>query len=519
MNDSTAPLDLVVVGGGPAGTYTAWRAMTGSTTPGSPLPADPAQRRVLLLESSGRIGGRLDSIAAPGTQGLMAEFGGMGFTDADRIFSALVRKVFGIPNQPFATGSNLVYLRGVRLQATDLDKPASLPYRLLPTEQARVKGITISGQQLSGPTALVAWAADRLIPGCLAFTTHQQWEDAIARVTIDGLPLRDIGFWNFLLKHLSNEAFGFVHDADGHYFQVANWNCAEAVPWYFLEGPPYYTLDTGYDTLPKTLAAAFAKAGGRLALNAPVGSVTAPTAGAGLLVNPVQGPGVATRRVVLALPRRALQMIAPGSVVLDTAAMQQRIRAVTGQRVMKLFLTFATPWWTQLDPPIRSGSSSTDLPLGQCWYFTAPDGGDSLLMAAYNDTLATTYWEGLAFGPRFPTQAPNPPSQWTALAPSQAMVAEVLRQLEMVHGVPVPQPTGAAWRDWSRDPFGGAFHTWNVGVDVPAVEEAMLMPDPAVPLHICGDAYSSDQGWTEGAFATAERVVQRHLGIAAPPWL
>jgi hypothetical protein len=47
----------------------------------------------------------------------------------------------------------------------------------------------------------------------------------------------------------------------------------------------------------------------------------------------------------------------------------------------------------------------------------------------------------------------------------------------------------------------------------------MLMLDPAVPLHICGDAYSSDQGWTEGAFATAERVVQRHLGIAAPGWL
>jgi monoamine oxidase len=98
-------------------------------------------------------------------------------------------------------------------------------------------------------------------------------------------------------------------------------------------------------------------------------------------------------------------------------------------------------------------------------------------------------------------------------------VDEVVRQLELVHGVAVPSPTGAAYMNWARDPFGGAFHTWNVGVEAADVEAEMLRPDPATPLYICGDAYSSDQGWTEGALATAERVMERHLGLAPPPWL
>ena len=57
-----------------------------------------------------------------------------------------------------------------------------------------------------GPMALVAWAADRLIPGCTSFTTRRQWDEAMAGVTFDGLRLRDIGFrvagWSRSRKHI-----------------------------------------------------------------------------------------------------------------------------------------------------------------------------------------------------------------------------------------------------------------------------------------------------------------------------
>ena len=75
--------DAVVVGGGAAGTFAAYRLLTGAGSPASLLPQEPAGRSVALIELSDRIGGRLESLVPPGMESLRAEFGGMGYTSAD----------------------------------------------------------------------------------------------------------------------------------------------------------------------------------------------------------------------------------------------------------------------------------------------------------------------------------------------------------------------------------------------------------------------------------------------------
>ncbi|MFK8025649.1 MAG: flavin monoamine oxidase family protein, partial [Ilumatobacter sp.] len=334
--------------------------------------------------------------------------------------------------------------------------------------------------------------------------------------------LNDLGFWNFLLMNMSNEAFSYLHDVVGHFFEVANWNCAEALPWFLGDGAAAYrTLVGGYDQLPKQLADEFGRAGGLVQLNTPVTGVTKPPLEPfSLDVHPGVGATPYTAgRVVLAMPQRALDLLAPHCVAIGHESMKSVMSSVTGRKVMKIFLTFDRPWWN--DVGITSGASSTDLPLGQCWYFDPPaSGGDGLMMASYNDTLATTYWQGLEGGTRFTNTAPNVPKNWAEQTASQGMVDEVLRQLAEMHpGATIPAPTSAAYMDWTKDPFGGAFSTWNVGVDVQAVEDRMIHPDPSLPLHVCGSTYSSDQGWAEGALQTAERVAQEHFGLLKPNWL
>lgn len=82
----------------------------------------------------------------------------------------------------------------------------------------------------------------------------------------------------------------------------------------------------------------------------------------------------------------------------------------------------------------------------------------------------------------------------------------------------IPDPYSAAWIDWSQDPYGGAFNTSNVGVDADTVAAAILQPDPSVPLYVCAEAYSHDQGWVEGALDTAEQVVEL-LGVETAEWI
>ncbi len=72
--------------------------------------------------------------------------------------------------------------------------------------------------------------------------------------------------------------------------------------------------------------------------------------------------------------------------------------------------------------------------------------------------------------------------------------------------------------DWSRDPFGGAYHTWRVGERSWEVMPRIRKPLPG-PLFICGEAWSLDQGWINGALQTAERVLRDHFGLQQPGWL
>jgi hypothetical protein len=79
-------------------------------------------------------------------------------------------------------------------------------------------------------------------------------------------------------------------------------------------------------------------------------------------------------------------------------------------------------------------------------------------------------------------------------------------------------------RDWSAKPFGGAAHLWRPGYS--AALSGNRVRDPlhgfvlnsqsvkhAVPnVHICGEAYSSHQGFIEGALDTAQVVVDRVIG-------
>jgi len=47
----------------------------------------------------------------------------------------------------------------------------------------------------------------------------------------------------------------------------------------------------------------------------------------------------------------------------------------------------------------------------------------------------------------------------------------------------------------------------------------MRRPVPGESVHVCGEAYSTQQGWVEGAFCTAEKMLQEHFGLKRPDWL
>jgi monoamine oxidase len=528
-------IDVAIIGGGVSGVYSGWR-----------LKQQDKKRSIVVYDACNHIGGRLLSVKPPDIDNMVAELGGM------RILPAVqprIAKLIDVLNAEAKKGSkiemydfpvdepeNLAYLRGVHLRLSDFtQKPDKVPYRLSFLEYGQTSG-----------TILVN-AIEQIVPGITAPNLNEYQRRHMARAaTFAGKPLWQQGFWNVLARVISNEAFELGVDAGGYQSTLLNWNAADAIPWFLSDfgvNPEYKAFKKGFQQVPLTLQQRFEELGGVVKCNHTVQGFEW-DAGAGLFRIAMKSTSevVQAKAIILAMPRRALEILAPHSPLLNDAETRELIRSVTPRPLFKLFTTYDNPWWrvagTNTGPspkPLQSGRTVTDLPVRQTYYWPTDQGqpatsGPAMLMASYDDGTNIGFWDG--FRERrgqawcgeadksvrrlaeFQGRAQQTPTAdndvWREYAAPAPMVAEVARQLGIVHGLSyLPQVVDAAFRDWGDDPFGGGWNSWNIGVQSFHVIRKIIKPHDAHQLFICGEAYSDAQGWVEGALQTADLMLEK----------
>ena len=513
---TTDVLDVAIVGAGMSGLYSAWRLLN-----------DPSARtrRVTVFEASGRVGGRLLSLQPPGMPQTRCELGGMRYMTRHRLVAALVAQ-FQLPTEPMPVGqdSNIAYLRGQLLRQSQLGQADQIPYHLRSVEKNVLAG------------NLLMYALAQILPNCqtLAALDFALLQQEMRTATFDGVPLHELGFWNVLARVLSPDAYNFVRDSGGYDCLVSNWSAADAIPFIladFGQGVTYSRFPQGFDQLPQQLAAQVAAAGGQVVLGACLRSFDVEAAAGGgqqVRLCFVDGRQVVARRLVLAMPRRSLELLAPTGAVMDAANAEVRalIESVEPIPLFKIFLCYPYPWWQAVG--VKTGRSLTDMPIRQCYYWAveakdAHTDGNSALLASYDDDLSVSFWAGLrsteGLRPAWPPAVtPGQAEGWDQHQAPPAMVQEAHRQLVQMHGVAyAPQPYAAAYRDWAEDPYGGGVNFWCIHARSWEVVPAITNPVPGLPVYICGEAYSHEQGWVEGALQTAELMLTRHFQLPALP--
>ncbi len=518
-------IDIAIVGGGVSGVYSAWRLKQ----------ADP-NRNIVVFEGGDHIGGRLLSVRPPDIANMVAELGGMRILPA---VQPLITKLIKVLNRELPSGEqietydfpvdkpqNIAYLRGVYLRLSDFaTNPRKVPYRLNFLERGGTAG------------SIIVNAIEQIVPGITnPNLTEQQRREMVQGATFSGLPLYQQGFWNVLLRVISCEAYELGVDAGGYNSTLFNWNAADAIPWYLSDfgvDPKYKGFKKGFQQVPLSLARLFGEDGIRLNTRVEgfdwVGDRFELRAG---------GKTISAGSLILAMPRRSLDLLAPASPPLRE--IQELIASVTPRPLFKLFTTYSNPWWRAAGYsgpdgkfiPVESGRSVTDMPVRQTYYWPKDDGtpatdGPSMLMASYDDGTNIGFWDG--FRPRRrqawregkEVAEPNDPHvgddadeqpdlEWNQYKAPRRMVKEVGRQLGVIHGLSyTPEVRNAAFRDWGDDPFGGGWNSWNIGVQSWEVKKRIIQPSDQRPLYICGEAYSDAQGWVEGALQTADMMLAK----------
>jgi monoamine oxidase len=515
-------VDVAIVGGGVSGVYCAWRLQQ----------ADPG-RRIVVLEQSDRIGGRLMSARPPGIPNMVAELGGMRFKPA--VHTRLVRLVEALnralpeaerlESYPFPRSDpqNIAFLRGTRLRRSDfVERPDLVPYQLSEDE----RGVA--------PQDLVYRAFERIVPGITdsGRSADERWA-MVQNASFEGVPLYRQGYWNAMARALGFEARAMTVDAGGYASRVTNQNAADAIHEELSDlgvDPSQRSFRDGYQSVPEALARLFARAGGTVWLESPVRGLEWFDDAVNLHLD---GGTIRARAAILAMPRRALELLAVRSRLLQD--IDGLLSLVLPVPAMKVFAAFEEPWWRTIrgPAPIEKGESVTDLPMRQVYYWPRTDGrpvteGRAMLMATYNDSENLQFWDALRSAPGEESVgaadraelfagscAGTADDLWCRHRAPVRIIQELSRQLALVHGLSeLPEIVDAVYRNWEADPFGGGWHHWKVGVRSTEAMERIYRPFDSLPLYICGEAYSTTNGWVEGALQTADLVL-RDFGI--PP--
>jgi monoamine oxidase len=345
---------------------------------------------------------------------------------------------------------------------------------------------------------------------------------------------------------LSSEAYNLLTDAGGYHTLTANWNAAEAASFIGLDfiGAKYKTLAQGYDIQAAELAKRFTAGGGkiwglselikfdkeqdgRIKLTFRQRQATASRRSTEAAEGFIE---VFAKKLILAMPRHSLERLELHGTFFDldasrNARQRELVESVLSMPAFKLFMGFDAPWWEDW-LALTSGRSVCDLPIRQTYYFgTSEQTRHSLLMTSYNDASSVSFWKGLKSEVDEPKYiSPNTVadgSQWgdTFQAPDR-MVEHARLQLESLHGIDIPKPISSCYKDWSAEPFGAGWFLWKAGSKSWEVMPAIRCPwKGEAPVYICGDGYSSLQGWVEGALNTAEKMLQEHFGLSWPDWL
>lgn len=527
-------LDYAIVGGGISGIYSAWR-----------LKDSNSDLHIKLFESSDRVGGRLLTVTPPKLPSARVELGGMRYIVEEHPWVNSLVNHLQLETEPLpaAEPQNIAYVRGKLLRIFELTDAKRIPYNVRADEKSAgvLDNLTAQAAALSlAPTIeellgikVTSWEDLKL--------TAAQWKVISTDGTYEGAKLSSLPMRYLMLRSMSDEALRLDEDTGGYDSILYTWNAADGFPWNLGDFTPkttYVRVKKGYDELPLILADRFHKAGGSVRLNTRLESFDTTDDGNVRLELVEEGVArsVVAKRLILAMPRRSLELLDQAGAVLgpENREVHELIGSVTPIPLFKLAICYPSPWWESLPPVqppkskkvgISSGRSVTDLPIRQCYYWQVDPQTNCAVLLVYDDGRDLDYWAGLRDrkAPSFQSAVPvDESSEWSKHPAPKRMVEEIHRQLLEMHGITdpttVPPPYAGAYRDWGEDPYGGGANFWHVGVRSYEVARAIMQPKPPVPVYICGESYSHGQGWVEGALETAEAMLEQHFGLTKPPW-
>lgn len=587
---------VVIIGGGAAGTYLAWRLANADD-------AEYAPGDINLYERTDHISGRLYSptvgedlctkagAASPdGAHLPRTELGGMRIRTKDKIAIGVMAEL-GIETGPFymnaddesntESGTNPMYARSTLGMVNDFFPPNMIPFVTSPQ----------------------SFPEDNPYSPLFEDPPKNPSINAIGFDPCDGETNKDVfyepyGEDNMPFYTYSTAEAGHIFKGETADFQ--QW--IDVISGYHLDnfeigsGSPEWAgvlPSSGYDyirplkglqDIPHSLHSAALDLGVNSHLNQEVTKVelkkngkwlvtfreTVTSSCTGITKMKDNGSLVTTihaEKVILALPAAALERI-EFITPKNNGALQRTINGLANENsalpLMKLFAAWPERWWNTVNnldtfsetemPILESPGRTTNFTCGRfnndltshvfAWYPGTQSRPDTIEANANacSDMGAIQFYimpnriptYGAAAGVELQAQCDNDETcdacnptespHWVSPGISTRLRELVTQDLATMFRKDVPDAAEIQYRIWSGDDpvtRSDGVHFWKAGVKWWDQYKVALDPVEGGEgnIHLIGEVFSHNQGWTEGALETAEHLLQEVFGMDAPDWL
>jgi hypothetical protein len=239
--------------------------------------------------------------------------------------------------------------------------------------------------------------------------------------------------------------------------------------------------------------------------------------------------------VILALPKRPLERLNL------PAAVASQLGTVQDIALLKVFFVIDQPWWEDNRPPNRFAG---DLPTREVHYAKSEDRTRGVIML-YTDRPALQFWTdyltadqrglprdhgdgdlqrestGFVTTQEFAQRWVLERNDVDRTSPKGVNVRLWRRFVQYARDYEHNEFTmerllACGIRDWGKEPYGGAVHVWKPRAKPAEVAAALrsfaLDGGRLTNVHICGDAYSDYQGFIEGALRSTIPILDRLRG-------
>ena len=188
------------------------------------------------------------------------------------------------------------------------------------------------------------------------------------------------------------------------------------------------------------------------------------------------------------------------------------LNSVFGSPLLKCFFIMDQPWWEDNRPLNRYASS---IPTRELKYDKSKDKTKGMVMV-YTDRPANQFWADYLIGEdkQRLSEQHNAQVWWNGTNRNDRLwkrFVQYARDYEH-HDFTNDRLLACGMRDWGKDPYGAAAHSWRPGAKswetIDFLKAVSLNGNAENKnIHICGEAYSDYQGFIEGSLRSAKEVI------------